>query len=98
MGDIGVNDISDSVDLLSLIGTAITHLQRSIEFFDGADRAGGLEQLTGVIDDIDAYLEQLDRDPLVRLARVDSACLVESLHHVQSDLSTVIRQLEGTPT
>jgi len=95
MGDIGVRETASEVDLLSLIGNAIAHLQRSIELFDAADRAAGLGQLTGVIDDIDRYLNQLDKDPLVQLARIDSSCLVDCLHHVQDDLSNVIRELRS---
>lgn len=92
-----MNESSSAVDLLTLIGRAIGHLQQSIERFEEADQGTGLSCLSSVIDDIDAYLDQLGDDPLVPLAHVDPARLRESLHHVQDDLAVVIEQIEQTP-
>jgi len=97
MGDHTVKESRETIDLLTLVGRAIEQLQRSIESFETADRNAGLQHLSTVIRDIDAYLEQLAEDPLVRLARVDSDRLTDSLHHVQNDLSTVIDQVVEPP-
>ncbi len=87
---------SDTVDLLTLIGSAIGHLQRGIRHFDAADNPVGLSCLSTVIADIDAYLDRLADDPLVPLARVDPAKVRASLHHVQDDLTVVIEQIRQT--
>jgi len=92
-----VTDPSKTVDLLSLIGKAIGHLQQSIEHFEEADEKTGLSCLSAVITDIDAYLERLAEDPLVPLAHVDPDTLRESLHHVQDDLSVVIERIDPPP-
>ena len=93
-----MNESSNTVDLLTLIGRAIGQLQQSIEHFEGADRGTGLSCLSTVVNDIDAYLARLADDPLVPLAHVDPARLRESLHHVQDDLSVVIEQVQRPPT
>jgi len=90
-----VNESSGTVDLLTLIGNAIGHLQQSIQHFEDAERRRGLSCLSSVIADIDAYLSRLADDPLVPLAHVDPERLRESLHHVQNDLSVVIEQCHG---
>lgn len=90
-----MNETSETKDLLSLIGRAIGHLQRSIESFEGADEHAGLSCLSTVIRDIDAYLDRLGEDPLVPLAHVDPARLRQSLHHVQDDLAGVIEEIQG---
>ncbi len=92
-----MNESSNTVDLLTLIGKAIGQLQQSIEYFEGEDRGTGLSCLSTVIDDIDTYLDRLTDDPLVPLAHVDPTRLRESLHHVQADLSVVIEQIQGSP-
>jgi hypothetical protein len=92
-----VNESSDAIDLLTLIGQAIAQLQRCIEHFEEADQGTGISCLSTVISDIDAYLDRLGEDPLVSLAHVDPARLQESLHHVQEDLSAVIKQIERPP-
>jgi len=93
-----VREASGTVDLLSLIGSAIEQLQQCINLFEGEDRSGGVQHLTTVIRSIGTYLEQLDADPIVQLAGVDPASLADSLHHVQSDLSSVVQQVEHHPT
>ena len=89
--------VSDTVDLLTLIGNAIGHLHRSIEHFEGADDQTGLTCLSTVVTDIDVYLTRLADDPLVPLAHVDPNRLRESLHHVQEDLSAVIDRIRRSP-
>ena len=93
-----MKESSDAVDLLTLIGKAIGHLQEGIAHFEEADKGTGLSCLSMVIDDIDAYLAQVGDDPLVPLAHVDPTRLQESLHHVQRDLSAVIEQIERPST
>ncbi len=93
-----MNESSNTVDLLTLIGRAIGQLQQSIEHFEEADKGTGLSCLSTVITDIDAYLDRLADDPLVPLAHVDPARLRDSLHHVQDDLSVVIEQIQRSPT
>lgn len=94
MEDTEVREQNGTVDLLSLIGSAIEQLQQSIQLFESANAQGGAQRLASVIRDIGAYLEQLDGDPIVQLSGIDTTNLTESLHHVQSDLSSVIQQVE----
>jgi len=89
-----VNESSDSIDLLTLIGNAIGQLHRSIEHFEGSDDRTGLSCLSTVITDIDAYLARLAEDPLVPLSHVDPDRLRDSLHRVQDDLSVVIDRIQ----
>ena len=81
------------MDLLTLIGGAIGHLQRGIRHLDAADNGVGLSCLSTVIADINVYLDRLADDPLVSLARVDPIKVQTSLHHVQDDLAVVIEQI-----
>jgi len=92
-----MNETSDTVDLLTLIGRAIGQLHRSIQHFEESDSGRGLSCLSTVITDIDTYLDRLTDDPLVPLSRVDPDKLRESLHHVQEDLSVVIEQVRRPP-
>ena len=98
MGNNAVKRPSDTVDLLSLIGNAIEQLGQCIELFERADSRVGLQRLSNVIHDIDTYLVHIEEDPLVRIAGVDSVRLADGLHHVQQDLSAVIRQLDASAT
>ena len=93
-----MREANETVDLLSLIGSAIEQLQQCIHLFESEDRSGGVQHLTSVIGSITTYLGQLDADPIVQMAGVDPASLTESLHHVQSDLSSVVQQVEHHPT
>lgn len=93
-----MSESSKTVDLLTLIGNAIGHLQKCIEHFEEADQKTGLTCLSTVITDIDVYLDRLAEDPLVPLAHVDPERLRESLHHVQDDLSVVMERIEPPPT
>jgi len=78
------------LNLLNLIGKAIENLQQSIELFEASRREAGLKQLSSVIAEIDCYLEQIDEDPLLRIATVDSAGLSERLVGVKGELASVI--------
>jgi len=94
---IEMNQPDGAVDLLSLIGRAIGQLHRSIQHFEESDEGSGLGCLSTVITDIDGYLDRLGDDPLIPLSHVDPARLRESLEHVQSDLSTVIDEVQRPP-
>jgi hypothetical protein len=94
--EIRVSESTSTADLLTLIGKAIGQLQQSIRYFEESDKGNGLGCLSTVITDIDTYLDRLNEDPLLPLARLDPERLRESLHHVQDDLSTVIGQF-GQP-
>ena len=89
-----MREANGTVDLLSLIGSAIEQLQQGIQLFESADAQGGAQRLASVIHDIEAYLEQLDGDPIVQLSGISTMDLTESLHNVQSDLSSVVQQVE----
>jgi len=88
-----VNESSGSVDVLTLIGSAIGQLQQSIQHLDAANPETGLACLSTVITDIDVYLEHLADDPLVPLAQVDPGKVRETLHLVQDDLASIITQI-----
>ncbi len=89
MGETGVREES-MFDLLNLIGKAIESLQQSIELFEASRREAGLKQLSFVILEIDRYLEQIDEDPLLKIATVDRAGLSERLVGVKGELASVI--------
>ena len=98
MEDTTVRKQEDSVDLLTLIGSAIGQLQQSIAHFESADARTGLSCLSQVIGDINTYIDQLPDDPLVELASVDPQLLRQRLHHVQEDLAIVIEHVEQHPS
>ncbi len=91
MGETGVRE-DGMLDLLNLIGKAIEKLQQSIELFEASRREAGLKQLSSVILEIDHYLEQIDEDPLLRIATVDRAGLSERLLGVKGELASVIEK------
>jgi len=78
------------MDLLSLIGSAIEKLRRSIELFDTEQRQGGVEELSSVLQEIDAYLARIDEDPILKLAPLDRTDVEGRLHGIDDDLSAVI--------
>ncbi len=80
-------------DLLTLIGSAIERLKRSVELFETSQRDGGLQELFSVIEEIDRYLAQIDDDPLLKLSPVDRAGLGERLETVKGELAAVIERL-----
>ena len=82
------------VDLLSLIGQAIDGLRLSIDSFDAAQRADGLQHLGQVIEEIDGYIEHIDDDPLLQLAPLVPAHIRSGLQKVRDDLAVVIRDLD----
>ncbi len=94
MEDTEVREANGTVDLLSLIGNAIEQLQQSILLLESANAQGGVQRLASVIHDIGTYLEQLEGDPIVQLSGISTMSLTESLHHVQSDLSSVVQEVE----
>lgn len=83
-------------DLLSLIGNAIERLRKSVEFFETARQADGLEELSSVIAEIDGYVVEMDQDPLLKLSPVDRSQLVGRLGNVKQELQAVIDRLGAT--
>jgi len=98
MEETDVHETNGTGDLLSLIGSSIEQLQQCIQLFEKDDAAAGVQHLNAVIHGISTYLAQLEGDPIVQLAGVDPANLTESLHHVQSDLSSVVQQVGQSPS
>jgi hypothetical protein len=71
-----------TTDLLTLIGSSIEELQRSIEFFDKAE----------------SYLARIEDDPILKIAPIDPVVLAERLHGVEEDLSAVIEGFTKLPS
>jgi hypothetical protein len=84
---------NDNVDLLTLIGSSIRNLSECIELFDAAKQASGMRKLTSVLADIEAYLEGIDTDPIIRVSSVDHAEVVSLLRGIETDLSTIVSEL-----
>jgi len=82
-----------TTDLLTLIGRAIQRLQRSITLLEAEERDGSSEQINSVIEEIDAYIEVSESDPLLRLASLPPSHVRDGLLHVRSDLESVIDEL-----
>jgi len=76
---------NDNVDLLTLIGSSIRNLSECIELFD--------RKLTSVLADIEAYLEGIDTDPIIRVSSVDRAEVASLLRGIETDLSTIVSEL-----
>ena len=87
-----------TMDLLSLIGTSIEQLTRSIELFESASRVEGATCLSAVIRQIGAYVDQAQDDPLLQLAHIDAAGLANDLQQVKNDLIAVITQVQDCPS
>jgi len=85
-----VRKTTGAVDLLSLIGSAIEKLRRSIDLFDAAQAQCGVEELASVCQEIDDYLAQIGDDPLLKLAPLDRGELEERLHEIEDVLAEVI--------
>jgi len=85
-------------DLLSLIGRAIDELRLSIGRFEVADRTSGLAHLEAVVESIDAYVGQLESDPLLHLAPIPPGEVRASLHNIRKDLNEVIRGFGSAPS
>jgi hypothetical protein len=79
-----------TTDLLTLIGSSIEELQRSIEFFNKAEPQDGVARLSGVMQGIGYYLTRIEDDPILKLAPIDPTVLAERLHGIEEDLSAVI--------
>lgn len=87
----------ETMDLLTLIGSSIEELQRSIEFFDQAKPQDGVARLSIVMQGIGYYLARIEDDPILKLAPVDPAVLAERLHGIEEDLSAVIEGFTKLP-
>ncbi|MBN1858903.1 hypothetical protein JW848_06835 [Candidatus Bipolaricaulota bacterium] len=80
-------------DLLTLIGRATERLRSGAVLIEEAKRTEGIEELTAVVSDIDAYLDVASRDPLLQLASIDHAILSSQLSLVRSDIQAVVEAL-----
>jgi len=86
------------MDLLTLIGSSIEELQRSIEFFDKAEPQDGVVHLSIVMQGIGRYLTRIEDDPILKLAPIiDPIVLAERLHGIEEDLSAVIEGFTKLP-
>ena len=85
-------------DLLTLIGDAVEKLQRSVTLFESSDRRAGVDELRDVIARIDRYVQEMDGDPLLKLASIDQAVVAQKLAGVKHELSLVINALTTTAT
>ncbi len=85
------------MDLLTLIGSSIEELQRSIEFFDRAEPQDGVVHLSIVMQGIGRYLTRIEDDPILKLAPIDPVVLAERLHGIEEDLSAVIEGFTKLP-
>jgi hypothetical protein len=88
--------VNENADLLSLIGRAIEGLRQAVEKLDSHAQRDGLQHLTSVIEDINGYLEQMDNDPLLRLAPLAPGHISEGLCRVRDDLALVVQDLDSS--
>jgi len=91
---------TDMNDLLNLIGNSIDNLSQCIALFDAAQPAGGVEKLSSVLTEIDAYLQEIDTDPILKLASVDQGEIEKRLQNIETDVAAIISDLgdKQTPT
>jgi hypothetical protein len=92
-----VSEGGDTGDLLTLIGRAIEHLQRSVALFETHATEDGVDRLTQVIEEIDHYLQSPAEDPLLHLASLPASRVREGLLDVRADLTSVIDVFRATP-
>jgi len=83
----------DTNDLLSLIGNSIENLSQCIALFDQAQPAGGVERLSSVVTQIETYLQDIDADPILRLASVDRREIEVRLQSIETDVTAIISDL-----
>ncbi len=83
----------DQQDLLTLIGRATERLRAGVTLIEDEKCKEGIEELTGVISEIDAYLESASTDPLLQLASIDHAELSAQLDLVRTDILAVVEAL-----
>ena len=88
-----MKETSATTDLLTLIGHAIEQLQRCVTLFEASEPEGGLERLSDVVEEIDAYMQKAEDDPLLRLASLPPSDVRERLLAVRGDLTAVIDSL-----
>ena len=84
---------ADMNDLLSLIGNSIENLSQCIALFDQAQPAGGVERLSSVVTQIETYLQDIDADPILRLASVNRGEIEVRLQSIETDVTTIISDL-----
>ena len=84
---------ADTNDLLSLIGNSIENLSQCIALFDQAQPADGVKKLSSVVTQIEAYLQEIDADPILRLASVDRGEIEVRLQSIETDVTTIISDL-----
>lgn len=80
-------------DLLNLIGSSIENLRQCIEFFDNSQPDGGAEKISSVLTEIDDYLKEIDSDPIIKLAAIDRGQIEKRLHSIETDLASIILEL-----
>jgi len=80
-------------DLLSLIGNSIENLSQCIALFDQVQPADGVEKLSSVVREIEAYLQEIDADPILRLASVDRGEIEVRLQSIETDVTAIISDL-----
>ena len=84
---------ADTNDLLSLIGNSIENLSQCIALFDQVQPADGVEKLSSVVTEIETYLQEIDVDPILRLASVDRGEIEVRLQSIETDVTTIISDL-----
>lgn len=84
---------ADTNDLLSLIGNSIENLSQCIALFDQAQPSDGVKKLSSVVTQIEAYLQEIDADPILRLASVDRGEIEVRLQSIETDVTTIISDL-----
>ncbi|MCD5417702.1 hypothetical protein LR021_05070 [Candidatus Bipolaricaulota bacterium] len=82
--------------LLTLIGYAVTKSQESVELFEKADSEAGCRCLITVIDEIDSYMNETSKDPLLQLVPIDHDTLNARLQVVKEKLSEVVKFFQPT--
>ena len=83
----------DTNDLLSLIGNSIENLSQCISLFDQTRPADGVEKLSSVVTEIEAYLQEINADPIIRLASVDRGEIEVRLQSIETDVTAIISDL-----
>jgi len=86
---------TDPYDLLMLISHATERLRAGVLLIEGEKRSEGIEELAGVVSDIDAYLGSVSKDPLLRIASIDPAAFSSRLSLVRTDIQSVVEALSG---
>ena len=80
-------------DLLNLIGNSIQNLSRCIELFEEAKKEGVVQKLSSVVAEIEGYMNDIDTDPIIRLASIDRTEVAGRLKSIETDLASIISEL-----